>query len=492
MPVGTSTRPPPAAPRRPRGHAGRARRRRDGRSSGSGSSGSSWTRSMGTGTRGEPTLGDGDAPPARPPSVDVDSCPVARVDTGLPHPICVDVARAAIAAGDPDAARRPRGRLPAHPADPGGQRHRRAAAHQPRAGARRPLAADARAVRPSSSTWPPASAGSRQRAVGRCSPGCAAPRRRSSSTTTPPPCCSSLAALADRPRGRRVARRAGRDRRRRSACPRSWPSPAHASSRWAPPTAPASPTTAGRSTGRGADVALVLKVHPSNYRIEGSPRPRRSPSWPTLGVPVVADIGSGLIDADRARGSAARRPRGSPASRPPPDARGRRRRSSPSAATSCSAARRPASSPAAPTSSPLRPPSARPRAAPRRAGARRAPGDGARLPRTARCGRRRRSGGWSPPPSTSCERGPSAIVAGRVAEATVASRGGARRRLAARRRRCRRSAIALDGDHLAALRAPRPAGRRPHRDGRTYPRPPHRRPRRRRPPRRDDRSDRSR
>ena len=39
----------------------------------------------------------------RPPSVDA-LARVARADSGLPHPLLVDAARAAIAAGDPDAA----------------------------------------------------------------------------------------------------------------------------------------------------------------------------------------------------------------------------------------------------------------------------------------------------------------------------------------------------------------------------------------------------
>jgi len=48
----------------------------------------------------------------------------------------------------------------------------------------------------------------------------------------------------------------------------------------------------------GADVALVLKVHPSNYRVEGftesvSPGDLAAAN---LGVPLVCDIGSGLID----------------------------------------------------------------------------------------------------------------------------------------------------------------------------------------------------
>jgi L-seryl-tRNA(Ser) seleniumtransferase len=48
----------------------------------------------------------------------------------------------------------------------------------------------------------------------------------------------------------------------------------------------------------GADVAMVLKVHPSNYRVEGFVEETEVSDLATLGVPVVADIGSGLIDAD--------------------------------------------------------------------------------------------------------------------------------------------------------------------------------------------------
>ena len=46
-----------------------------------------------------------------------------------------------------------------------------------------------------------------------------------------------------------------------------------------------------------ADVALVLKVHPSNYRVEGFVEETPVAQLSTLDVPVVADIGSGLIDA---------------------------------------------------------------------------------------------------------------------------------------------------------------------------------------------------
>ena len=49
---------------------------------------------------------------------------------------------------------------------------------------------------------------------------------------------------------------------------------------------------------KGAEVALVLKVHPSNYRIEGFVQDTPVAELATLSVPVVADIGSGLIDAN--------------------------------------------------------------------------------------------------------------------------------------------------------------------------------------------------
>ena len=51
-------------------------------------------------------------------------------------------------------------------------------------------------------------------------------------------------------------------------------------------------------TRKAADVAVVLKVHPSNYRIDGFVEQTSVAQLATLGVPVVADIGSGLIDAN--------------------------------------------------------------------------------------------------------------------------------------------------------------------------------------------------
>lgn len=47
----------------------------------------------------------------------------------------------------------------------------------------------------------------------------------------------------------------------------------------------------------GGDVALVLKVHPSNYRIVGFTESVEVAELAGLGVPVAADIGSGLLDA---------------------------------------------------------------------------------------------------------------------------------------------------------------------------------------------------
>jgi L-seryl-tRNA(Ser) seleniumtransferase len=45
----------------------------------------------------------------------------------------------------------------------------------------------------------------------------------------------------------------------------------------------------------GAEAAFILKVHPSNYRIEGFTASVPVPGLAALGVPVVHDIGSGLL-----------------------------------------------------------------------------------------------------------------------------------------------------------------------------------------------------
>ncbi|MCP5029444.1 MAG: L-seryl-tRNA(Sec) selenium transferase, partial [Actinomycetia bacterium] len=46
-----------------------------------------------------------------------------------------------------------------------------------------------------------------------------------------------------------------------------------------------------------ANLALVLKVHQSNYRIVGFTEDVPAPDLVGLGVPVLADIGSGLLDS---------------------------------------------------------------------------------------------------------------------------------------------------------------------------------------------------
>ncbi len=49
---------------------------------------------------------------------------------------------------------------------------------------------------------------------------------------------------------------------------------------------------------KNADVAAILKVHPSNFRVEGFVEATTVAELATLDVPVIADIGSGLIDAN--------------------------------------------------------------------------------------------------------------------------------------------------------------------------------------------------
>ena len=51
-----------------------------------------------------------------------------------------------------------------------------------------------------------------------------------------------------------------------------------------------------RAVERSPDPALVLKIHQSNYRITGFTEETPLAALATLGVPVAADIGSGLLD----------------------------------------------------------------------------------------------------------------------------------------------------------------------------------------------------
>ena len=97
---------------------------------------------------------------------------------------------APIAAGDPARGRgRGRGDRPPPPAT-GGQRHRRAAAHQPRPGAARRRAGRG-LLQPRARPRDRPARGRARRTPPVCSPARAAPRPRSSSTTARPPSCSS-------------------------------------------------------------------------------------------------------------------------------------------------------------------------------------------------------------------------------------------------------------------------------------------------------------
>jgi L-seryl-tRNA(Ser) seleniumtransferase len=57
-------------------------------------------------------------------------------------------------------------------------------------------------------------------------------------------------------------------------------------------------TAADYAEAVGPETGFVLKVHPSNFRIEGFTAEARVPDLTGLGVPVVADIGSGLLAPD--------------------------------------------------------------------------------------------------------------------------------------------------------------------------------------------------
>ncbi len=253
----------------------------------------------------------------------MDSLARSLADTGLPHPLLVDAAREAIAAGDPGVGGRPgRGPFPqpaaarsstppacsCTPTSAGRRWGRRRATGDPRPQPRaRPHDGPAR-VAPVPHGGPPGAGGRR-----RGGPGGQQRRRR-------------------RPAG---AGRAGPGPRRwwsagaswsrsaaASASPRCWPPPAPGWSRSAPPTAPACRDYAAALAD---DPALFLKVHQSNYRIVGFTESVTVAELVTLGPPVVVDLGSGLLDAadpwlaGRAAAVAGRR-----AGRPP-DPGGRRR-----------------------------------------------------------------------------------------------------------------------------------------------------------------------
>ena len=209
------------------------------------------------------------------------------------------------------------------------------------------------------------------------------------------------------------------------------------------------------------DVALVLKVHPSNYRVDGFVEDTSVAELATLGPPVVVDLGSGLVDATCPWW---------PGPHPPPWLAGEpaavqtlaagaalvtfsgdKLLGGPQAGIIAGRADLVARCAAHPLARALRPGGLVLAAlqdlvarlpAPRRRG------DGAVLADGRHAGRRPAARGprrSPPPPATTADR----------------HRRAPGRRVGARRRRSRRPVCALDGDHLAALRAPRPAGDRP-------------------------------
>ena len=104
--------------------------------------------------------------------------------------------------------------------------------------------------------------------------------------------------LGQRPRGHYLPRTIGRDRRLLSH-PRRRRRQRARLSRWAPPTAPSRPTTAGRSR----KTRPPFRVHPSNYQISGFTAETRWKTWsasPTRGPVDDRRSGrGGLVDLSR-------------------------------------------------------------------------------------------------------------------------------------------------------------------------------------------------
>ena len=230
--------------------------------------------------------------PSRPPSVDK----LARSlkSSGLPHPICVDVARAAIEAGDPDSAARRADEFRRTLLTPvvnatGVLLHTNLG--------RAPLAhhqdAAAQTVEFNLDTG---QRGSRQAAVGQlyarlC--GAEAAMVVNNNAAAVLLVVAALAAGKDVPVSRGESVEIGGSFRVPEVIEQSGARLVDVG-------------TTNRTRLRDyeaaitrADVnaAMVLKVHPSNYRVEGFVEETSIADLATLDVPVVADIGSGLIDA---------------------------------------------------------------------------------------------------------------------------------------------------------------------------------------------------
>ena len=230
--------------------------------------------------------------PSRPPSVDK----LARSlnSSGLPHPICVDVARAAIEAGDPDSAARRADEFRRTLLTPvvnatGVLLHTNLG--------RAPLAhhqdASAQTVEFNLDTG---QRGSRQAAVGQlyarlC--GAEAAMVVNNNAAAVLLVVAALATGKDVPVSRGESVEIGGSFRVPEVIEQSGARLVDVG-------------TTNRTrlrdyeaaiTRANVDAAMVLKVHPSNYRVEGFVEETSIADLATLDVPVVADIGSGLIDA---------------------------------------------------------------------------------------------------------------------------------------------------------------------------------------------------
>jgi len=231
-------------------------------------------------------------PPDRPPSVDALARSLAP--SGLPHPICVDIARAAIDAGDVESA-------------PARAREFRRSLLTPVVNAtgvllhtnlgRAPLAYHRDAVATTVEfDLATGQRGSRQRAVGQlfarlCETEAALVVNNNAAAVLL--VVAALAAGRDVPVSRGESVEIGGSFRVPEVMEQSGARLVDVGT-----TNRTRIDDYRRAIARpDVDAALVLKVHPSNYRVEGFVEETSVGELATLGVPVVADIGSGLIDA---------------------------------------------------------------------------------------------------------------------------------------------------------------------------------------------------
>ena len=248
---------------------------------------------MGSGTAAKRTLTRVERPGERPPSVD--SLARSIAGSGLPHPILVDIARAAIADGDPDSAPTRADELRRTLLSPvvnatGVLLHTNLG--------RAPLAV-AHPARPQTIEFDLATGerGSRQRAVGQLfAKLCGA----EDAIVVNNNAAAVLLVLATLAAGRDVAVSRGESVEIGGAF--RVPEVLEQSGARLVDVGTTNRTRLAdyqRAIVRpGNDIAVVLKVHPSNYRVDGFVESTPISELAGLGVPLVADIGSGLIDAD--------------------------------------------------------------------------------------------------------------------------------------------------------------------------------------------------